>query len=188
MQALVRWERRAQGEPSDFDVYLEHALARTVPEYRGHVEAVFAPGTPDSWPSCGAWRCLSNAVDVVRETETFDGAILAALELPDDTRNLATVVGAIAGARYGARSIPTTMTDSIRGEVSGASYGTEELTELHDRLVRAPSEPLSDNAVIQRIKDDVRAGVPISTYEELFLRRFGFDSVIELLDARFAEG
>ena len=66
----------------------------------------------------------------------------------------------------------------------GVPYEAKELEQLHTRLLSVPSEPTFDDSVIKRIKADVRAGVPISASEELFLRRFGFVSVIAELDAR----
>lgn len=184
LQAIVRWQRSADRDPRDPALDLEHALARAIPEYRGLVEAVFTPGTPATWSSDGAWRCLSNAVDVVRTTASFEDAISAALDVPDETRSVATVVGAIAGARYGASEIPSGSTAAIQGDVLGVHYKAEELETLHARLLSVPSEPPFDDSVIKRIKADVRAGVPISPSEERFLRRFGFDSVIAELDAR----
>lgn len=183
MQAIVRWQRAADRQPTSLEFHVEHALARAIPEYRDYVRQVFTPGTPDDWPSDGAWTCLSNAVDVVRTTQNFEEAISAAVEVPEDSRSVAIVVGAIAGARYGASRIPSSMTAQIRGTVLEIPYGTSDLEKLHDRLVEVPSEAMSENMLALRMRRDFRDGVPISRREEEFLRRFSPDLFVEELDA-----
>ena len=47
------------------------------------------------------WGCLAQALWAVRTTGSFEDALVAAVNLGDDTDTVACVAGAIAGARYG---------------------------------------------------------------------------------------
>lgn len=172
LQAIVRWQRSAERKPDDPALHMEHALARAIPEYRGFVEEVLSPGTPDTWDVDGAWRCLSDAVDVVRSTDNFEDAIASARAAQAASRDLTTVVGTIAGTRYGASRIPNDFLEQLHGEVFGISYGERELTELHDRLVQVPSEMSHEILIVSKMRKAVRAGKPLSPKDEAYLRRF----------------
>jgi ADP-ribosyl-[dinitrogen reductase] hydrolase len=101
------------------------ALARELNELPGDVagtfRAVLTPGwTPDrSHPHNGTvWGCLAHAVWAVRSTDSFEAAVIAAIELGGDTDTVACVAGAIAGALYGVQAIPSRWATYVHGRVT----------------------------------------------------------------------
>lgn len=52
------------------------------------------------------WPCLGSAVWALRSTDSYEGAVRAAVDLGGDTDTVAAVTGGLAGAVYGADGIP----------------------------------------------------------------------------------
>ncbi|MGV9702176.1 ADP-ribosylglycohydrolase family protein [Streptomyces sp. NPDC003483] len=52
------------------------------------------------------WPCLGSAVWALRNTDSYEGAVRAAVDLGGDTDTVAAVTGGLAGAVYGADGIP----------------------------------------------------------------------------------
>ncbi|MFG3584131.1 ADP-ribosylglycohydrolase family protein [Streptomyces sp. NPDC047990] len=52
------------------------------------------------------WPCLGSAVWALRSTDSYEGAVRAAVNLGGDTDTVAAVTGGLAGAVYGADGIP----------------------------------------------------------------------------------
>jgi len=113
--------------------------------------ADFAALLDESWepsliagPSNGTvWGCLAQAVWAVRTTDTFADAVIAAINLGGDTDTVASVVGAIAGARDSVQCIPSRWLAYVHGTVGttdGAqTYDNAALQDLARQLVgRSP--------------------------------------------------
>ena len=90
-------------------------------------------------PNGTVWACLAEAVWAVRTTTTFKDALVAAINLGGDTDTVAAVAGCIAGARYGAGSIPSRWRELLHGYVSTGgdvvTYYAQELESLTHRLL-----------------------------------------------------
>ncbi|MCX4575337.1 ADP-ribosylglycohydrolase family protein [Streptomyces sp. NBC_01571] len=79
------------------------------PDHRARYAAVLA----DDWHPDRAtefngavWPCLGSAVWALRNTDSYEGALRAAVDLGGDTDTVAAVTGGLAGAVYGADGIP----------------------------------------------------------------------------------
>lgn len=87
--------------------------------------AQFAPILTSRWapgngtPSNGSvWGCLAEAVWAVRSTDSYEAAVIAAINLGGDTDTVACVAGAIAGARYGVQAIPSRWATYVNGSIT----------------------------------------------------------------------
>ncbi|WP_393082339.1 ADP-ribosylglycohydrolase family protein [Streptomyces sp. LN704] len=79
------------------------------PDHRARYATVLA----DDWHPDRAtefngavWPCLGSAVWALRNTDSYEGAVRAAVDLGGDTDTVAAVTGGLAGAVYGADGIP----------------------------------------------------------------------------------
>jgi ADP-ribosyl-[dinitrogen reductase] hydrolase len=90
-------------------------------------------------PNGTVWTCLAQAVWAVRSTETFESALVAAIDLGGDTDTVAAVAGGLAGARYGIDAIPARWTRPLHGHLPGypEPWRVAELDNLTDRLLVA---------------------------------------------------
>lgn len=82
---------------------------------------LLAPGwKPDVNASNGTvWTCLAEAVWAVRNADTFEEAVVNAVDLGRDADTVACVAGSIAGARWGVQAIPARWTTYLQGRVAG---------------------------------------------------------------------
>ncbi|GAV45246.1 ADP-ribosylglycohydrolase family protein [Streptomyces acidiscabies] len=83
------------------------------------------------------WPCLGSAVWALRTTDTFAGALRAAVDLGGDTDTVAAVTGALAGAVYGVEAVPDRWVRAVRVPLPGFGgrvLGAGELVELARRL------------------------------------------------------
>jgi ADP-ribosyl-[dinitrogen reductase] hydrolase len=128
------------------------ALARELDELPGDVagafRAVLTPGwTPErSHPHNGTvWGCLAQAVWAVRSTDSFEAAVITAIELGGDTDTVACVAGAIAGARYGVQAIPSRWATYVHGRVALTGgerrFGLADLQHLALALAGREARP-----------------------------------------------
>lgn len=86
------------------------------------------------------WPCLGSAVWAVRTTDSFEGALRAAIDLGGDTDTVAAVAGGLAGAVYGLDAVPTRWTEPLHVPLPGSGgrvLRLPELLALADRLERA---------------------------------------------------
>lgn len=61
--------------------------------------------------------CLAHAVWSIRNTSTFEDAVVAAIDLGGDTDTVACVTGALAGAHYGVQAIPARWSTYVNGRI-----------------------------------------------------------------------
>lgn len=91
-----------------------------------------------------AFVCLAQAVWAVRNTSSFEEAVVAAVNLGDDADTVAAVTGALAGAVYGIQQIPVRWTTYLHGYVNQPDdvqreYALGDLQDIAYRLL--DSEP-----------------------------------------------
>ncbi|MEX1106149.1 MAG: ADP-ribosylglycohydrolase family protein [Ilumatobacteraceae bacterium] len=114
---------------------------------RAYAEILSPEWTPGhEGPSNGSvWGCLAQAVWAVRNTTTFEDAVVAAVSLGDDTDTVACVAGAIAGAMYGVQAIPSRWATYVHGSVQSADglvhYRWADLHGLALRLIGLTGRP-----------------------------------------------
>jgi ADP-ribosyl-[dinitrogen reductase] hydrolase len=89
------------------------------------------------------WPALASALWALRTTNTFEGALRAAIDLGHDTDTVACITGGLAGARYGIGAIPSRWATPVNGQLIGqadSGIGLDELEQLaRDLLVRSSS-------------------------------------------------
>ena len=107
------------------------------------LDATWTPNRPGDPSNGTVWGCLAQAVWAVRHHDTFADAVIAAIELGGDTDTVATVAGAIAGARHGVQQIPSRWLTMVNGVVTTPggveSYDNARLQDLARQLLgRAP--------------------------------------------------
>ncbi|QKW09281.1 ADP-ribosylglycohydrolase family protein [Streptomyces sp. NA04227] len=85
------------------------------------------------------WPCLGSAVWAVRTTDSFEGALRAAVDLGGDTDTVAAVTGGLAGARYGPDAIPVRWTEPLHVPLPGFGGRVLRLAELVDLAQRLGS-------------------------------------------------
>ncbi|MFF9042202.1 ADP-ribosylglycohydrolase family protein [Streptomyces sp. NPDC014892] len=106
-------------------------LAALHPDHRARYDVVLAPDWhPDRATEFNGavWPCLGSAVWAVRTTDSYEGAVRAAVDLGGDTDTVAAVTGGLAGAVYGADAIPERWLEPLHVPLPG--FG--------DRVLRAP--------------------------------------------------
>jgi len=85
------------------------------------------------------WTCLAQAIWAVRTTKSFEEAVVAAINLGDDTDTVACVTGAIAGSIYGIQAIPSRWTTYVHGHVSSPDgdmkYDFSSMQDMARRLI-----------------------------------------------------
>ena len=103
----------------DLVAAIDDVVSRVPSEHRARFADMLSPTwTPDrdGDPSNGsAWTCLAQAVWAVRNNQSFETAVIAAINLGGDTDTVASVTGALAGARWGIQSIPCRWSTYVHG-------------------------------------------------------------------------
>jgi ADP-ribosyl-[dinitrogen reductase] hydrolase len=136
------------GDPLDA---LPDALDRIPVDQRARyvdmLDASWTPHRPGDPGNGSVWTCLAEAVWAVRHHDTFAGAVTAAIELGGDTDTVATVTGAIAGARASVQGIPSRWLTMLNGTVTTPTgvrtYDNVGLQDVARRLFGRT--PLSTN-------------------------------------------
>jgi ADP-ribosyl-[dinitrogen reductase] hydrolase len=125
--------------------------------------------TPDWEPAVdrinngSVWGCLADAVWAVRNSSSFEEAVINAVNLGDDADTVGCVAGALAGAMYGIQAIPSRWTTYLNGVVDTPngteSFGNARLNEISRKLANLSSPP--------EVDDETPAG-PEEVEERLF--------------------
>ena len=113
------------------------------------LDASWEPHQGDDPSNGSVWTCLAQAVWAVRHHDRFDDVLVAAIELGGDTDTVATVAGAIAGARHSIQAIPSRWLTYVNGEV-----------ETPNGVVRFDNASLQDFARALLGRGPVKATAP----------------------------
>jgi ADP-ribosylglycohydrolase len=122
---------------------LPNTLSQVRPDYRDRYARVLAPTWhPDQATEFNGavWPCLASAVWAVRTTDSYEGALRAAIDLGGDTDTVAAVTGGLAGAIHGIDAIPTRWTGSLHVPLPGAGDRVLLLADIV-RLARCLADP-----------------------------------------------
>ena len=147
--ALIRRAIRGEDPIDAVEPVLDH-LAMVDRDQHDVYSALLHPGwrpdDPDALSNATVWTCLAQAVWAVRTTSTFADAVVAAIDLGGDTDTVASVAGAIAGARHSVQGIPSRWLAYVHGSVMTPDgiehYDNAALQDLARRLAgRAPVPP-----------------------------------------------
>jgi len=125
--------------------------------------------TPDWEPAVdrinngSVWGCLADAVWAVRNSSSFEEAVINAVNLGDDADTVGCVAGALAGAMYGVQAIPSRWTTYLNGVVDTPngteSFNNSRLNEISRDLANLSHPP--------QVDDEAPAG-PEEVEERLF--------------------
>lgn len=124
-------------------VALDAALARLPDEQDRFVDLLAPDWHPHTTTLSNGtvWTCLAQAVWAVRTTDTFEDALVAAIELGGDTDTVAAVAGGLAGAVHGVQAIPSRWTTYLHGRVPGELLRLEDFQRLTHELIGATTAP-----------------------------------------------
>ncbi|MFK0124253.1 ADP-ribosylglycohydrolase family protein [Streptomyces nigra] len=112
---------------------LPDILARVHPAHRGRYATVLAQDWhPDQATEFNGavWPCLGSAVWAMRTTDSFEGAMRAAIDLGGDTDTVAAVTGGLAGAYYGLDAIPAHWSELLHVPLPGFDGRVLHLPDL----------------------------------------------------------
>lgn len=93
---------------------------------------LLGPNPPSIPGNKTVWGCLRDAVQAVRNSNSFEECLRRAADLGSD---VATVAGGLAGAICGVDEIPQRWVDNVHGQVLGTTYDAADLVEVCDRLM-----------------------------------------------------
>ena len=135
--ACVLWslaiERAVQHGEDGFDVHEEFLdnLAVIPAERRGYWHAAVTEAlswTPGKFvPNGGVVAAFKCALSAVAHSTTYEGTVQAAVAAGHDTDTVAAIAGALAGAIYGASSIPAGQRERVFGSVPGGMMSCTQL-------------------------------------------------------------
>jgi ADP-ribosyl-[dinitrogen reductase] hydrolase len=102
----------------------------------------------------GALVCLAQAVWAIRSTETFEDAVVTAVNLGGDADTVAAVCGGMAGALYGIQRIPARWVTYVNGSVRQPTgevkpYFQHDLIRVaHELLGKGPRRVVAPESLI----------------------------------------
>jgi ADP-ribosyl-[dinitrogen reductase] hydrolase len=109
------------------------------------------------------WGCLADAVWAVRNSHSFEEAVVNAVNLGDDADTVGCVAGALAGAIYGIQAIPSRWTTYLNGVVETPS-GPER---FDNSRLSSISRDLTGLGAPPQVEDESPAG-PVAVEDRLF--------------------
>lgn len=141
------------------------ALPALLAEVPDDVRKGFTEVFDSEWDPLGAsaissgtvWGCLGRAVWALRRADSFDEALVAAIDLGGDTDTVAAVTGAIAGAVHSIQGIACRWTTYLNGHLDGpdgtATYDNDALQTLARRLMgKAVARPTAPDGAAGPVK------------------------------------
>jgi ADP-ribosyl-[dinitrogen reductase] hydrolase len=115
------------------------------------------------------WGCLADAVWAVRNSQSFEEAVVNAVNLGDDADTVGCVAGALAGAMYGIQAIPSRWTTYLNGVVE-TPHGSES---FDNSRLNSISRDLAKLGAPPQVEDEASAG-PEEVEERLWAaNRYG---------------
>lgn len=141
--AVVAETIRALILGATFDMALGGALLQVPGDEGALLQLVsdpsWSPGD-SNLPNGTALVCLAQAVWSIRQTSSFEDAVVCAINLGGDTDTVASVTGALAGALYGVQRIPARWMTYVHGSVQQPSG--DVVTYRHHDLIRVAHQLL----------------------------------------------
>jgi ADP-ribosyl-[dinitrogen reductase] hydrolase len=102
--------------------------------------------TPKDGPPNGTvWGALGTAVWAIRRSDSYEEAVVRAIDSGDDANTVGAITGGLAGAIWGAGRIPSRWATYVRGHLLGRTYALSDLQDLARRLIGASPVPLADD-------------------------------------------
>lgn len=113
------------------------------------LSAGFDPMSEEHPPNGTVWTAVGQALWAVRSTSSFHDAVVAAVDLGNDTDTVAAIAGAIAGAVYGLQGIPVRWVTYVHGTVETPGrgevrYDSQDLINVGRRLLGLGDATLSE--------------------------------------------
>jgi ADP-ribosyl-[dinitrogen reductase] hydrolase len=109
------------------------------------------------------WGCLADAVWAVRNSHSFEEAVVNAVNLGDDADTVGCVAGALAGAMYGIQAIPSRWTTYLNGVVE-TPRGPEH---FDNSRLNSISRDITSLGAPPQVEDESPAG-PVAVEDRLF--------------------
>jgi ADP-ribosyl-[dinitrogen reductase] hydrolase len=99
----------------------------------------WAPSDTSYQKNGSVWMCLAQAVWALRQSDTFEEAVVTAINLGGDTDTVGCVTGALAGSVFGIQAIPSRWATYVHGKIGSPSgtrpYDNAVLQDLTRRLL-----------------------------------------------------
>jgi len=145
---------------------LARELEQMPPDLAEKFEPLLTPNwepTSERINNGSVWGCLADAVWAVRNSQSFEEAVVNAVNLGDDADTVGCVAGALAGAIYGIQAIPSRWTTYLNGVVETPSgpqfFGNSRLNSI--------SRDLADLGAPPQVDDETPAG-PVEVEDRLY--------------------
>jgi len=145
---------------------LARELEQMPPDLAEKFEPLLTPNwepTSERINNGSVWGCLADAVWAVRNSQSFEEAVVNAVNLGDDADTVGCVAGALAGAMYGIQAIPSRWTTYLNGVVetpSGPQF-------FDNSRLNSISRDLADFGSPPQVDDESPAG-PAEVEDRLF--------------------
>ena len=151
---------------------LDRELEQMPPDLAEKFEPLLTPEwepTSNRINNGSVWGCLADAVWAVRNSQSFEEAVVNAVNLGDDADTVGCVAGALAGAMYGIQAIPSRWTTYLNGVVE-TPHGSEH---FDNSRLNSISRDLAKLGAPPQVEDEASAG-PEEVEERLWAaNRFG---------------
>ncbi len=115
--------------------HLDEVVDLVPPEHRDEWAIRLDPDyepSRDRIPNGAVWPALGSALWAIRTTDSFEGALRAAIDLGGDTDTVACITGGLAGARYSIGAIPSRWTTHLHGQLIGHTDSGIHLDDLQN--------------------------------------------------------
>ncbi len=106
----------------------------------------------------GVWDALATAVWALRRADSFEEAVVLAVDSGDDADTVGAITGGLAGAVWGAGAIPCRWSTYVHGTVIDTTYRLADLQDIARRLVGAQPVPLQEDEPVLG-PTEVRSGL-----------------------------
>ena len=107
----------------------------------------------DGPPNGSVWGALATAIWAIRHADSFEQAVVRAIDCGNDADTVGAITGGLAGAIWGIGRIPSRWTTYVHGSVLDWTFGLADLQDLARRLVGAkPVSLQADEPVLERVE------------------------------------
>ncbi|MGP6157753.1 MAG: ADP-ribosylglycohydrolase family protein [Vulcanimicrobiaceae bacterium] len=136
---LVRRAILGHAPLAEIDAVLEFVPADVRERFAQTLRPDWKPSDAGSLGNGSVWICLAQAVWALRHSDSFEAAVVKAVNLGDDADTVACMTGALAGAVFGIQAIPSRWTTYVHGKIGSPNgmrfYDNAALQDLTRRLL-----------------------------------------------------